>query len=165
LSCVKAVVELHQPILYVRGKYNVPKTLLTRWLTVYRQVGLIGLQSKKNHVFSASFKLKVLQAIDKYGLSLAQACIDFSIGSEASIINWQRQWKKFGLEGLVNKPKGRQVMDKLSSPRKLKFKHPLTREQELLLELESLRAKNAYLKKLQALIQAEEANKRKPFKN
>jgi hypothetical protein len=36
----------------------------------------------------------------------------------------------------------------------------------LLLELESLRAENAYLKKLQALIQAEEeANKRKPFKN
>jgi transposase len=57
-------------------------------------------------------------------------------------------------------------MEKPKYAKKLKFKHPLTREQELLLELESLRAENALLKKLQALIQAEEeANKRKPFKN
>ena len=39
---------------------------------------------------------------------------------------------------------------------------PLTREEELLLENERLRCENDYLKKLQALIQAEEkANKRK----
>jgi transposase len=57
-------------------------------------------------------------------------------------------------------------MEKPKYAKKLKFKHPLTREQELLLELQSLRAENALLKKLQALIQAEEeANKRKPLKN
>ena len=49
--------------------------------------------------------------------------------------------------------------------KKRKSDKPLTREEELLLEIESLRAENALLKKLQALIQAEEAEqnkKRKP---
>ena len=48
---------------------------------------------------------------------------------------------------------------------KKKSDKPLTREEELLLENESLRMQVDYLKKLQALIQAEEARqnkKRKP---
>jgi transposase len=43
-----------------------------------------------------------------------------------------------------------------------KLDKPLTREEELLLEIEALRSGNEFLKKLQALIQAEEkARKRK----
>lgn len=163
---MKALIEDHQTISHVCVHYGVSESLLNRWLILYRQLGSRGLEPKQNHSFSPAFKLKVLRAIEKQGLSLSQACIEFSIGSDASILNWQRQWKEFGLAGLANKPKGRKPMDKPKYAKKLKFKHPLTREQELLLELESLRAENAYLKKLQALIQAEEeANKRKPFKN
>lgn len=163
---MKALIEDHQSIPYVCSHYGVSESLLDRWSFIYRQLGCKGLESKQHQSFSAAFKLKVLRAIEKQGLSLSQACIKFSIGSDASILTWQRQWKEFGMEGLVNKPKGRKPMDKPKYAKKLKFKHPLTREQELLLELESLRAENAYLKKLQALIQAEEeANKRKPFKN
>jgi transposase len=47
--------------------------------------------------------------------------------------------------------------------KKRKSDKPLTREEELLLEIEALRCENELLKKLQALIQAEEkARKRKP---
>jgi transposase len=48
-----------------------------------------------------------------------------------------------------------------------KHKKPLTREEELLEELADLRAENAYLKKLHALIQSESAKeeKRKSSKN
>ena len=47
--------------------------------------------------------------------------------------------------------------------KKRKSDKPLTREQELLLEIEALRCENELLKKLQALIQAEEkAGKHKP---
>jgi transposase len=44
--------------------------------------------------------------------------------------------------------------------KKRKTDKPLTREEELLLENESLRCELEYLKKLQALIQAEEKAKR-----
>ncbi len=47
--------------------------------------------------------------------------------------------------------------------KKRKSNKLLTREEELLLENEALRCENDFLKKLQALIQAEEqAKKRKP---
>ncbi|WP_281310389.1 hypothetical protein [Flavobacterium flavigenum] len=47
--------------------------------------------------------------------------------------------------------------------KKRKSDKPLSREEELLLEIEALRCENDLLKKLQALIQAEEAaKKRKP---
>ena len=45
--------------------------------------------------------------------------------------------------------------------KKRKSDKPLTREEELLLENEKLRCENALLKKLQALIQAEEATKKR----
>ncbi len=112
LSCVKAVAVDHQSISCVCGHYGVSKSLLDRWLNIYRQVGCKGLESKQYQSFSPAFKIKVLRAIEKQGLSLSQACIKFSIGSDASILNWQRQLREFGLEGLVDKPKGRKPMDK-----------------------------------------------------
>ncbi len=51
-------------------------------------------------------------------------------------------------------------------PKKRKSEKPLTKEEELLLENEKLRCENDYLKKLQALILAEEkANMRKSLWN
>jgi transposase len=166
LSCVKAFIDDHQSARVIAKQSDVPLRMLYRWIFQFRHLGELGLESKQNDSYSPAFKLKVLRAIEKHGLSLPQACVKFSLGGDAIIINWQRKLKEFGIAGLVNKPKGQRLMEKPKYAKKLKFKHPLTREQELLLELESLRAENALLKKLQALIQAEEeANKRKPFKN
>ena len=166
LSSVKAFIDDHQPARVIANQSGVPLRMLYRWIFRYRHLGVQGLESKKSDSYSPEFKRKVLRAIEKHGLSLPQACVKFSLGSDAIIINWQRKYKEFGIDGLANKPKGHKLMDKPKYAKKLKFKHPLTREQELLIELQSLRAENALLKKLQALIQAEEeANKRKPFKN
>ena len=166
LSSVKAFIDDQQPARVIANQSGVPLRMLYRWIFRYRHLGVQGLESKQNASYSPEFKRKVLQAIEKHGLSLPQACVKFSLGSDAMIINWQRKFKELGIDGLANKPKSRKLMDKPKYAKKLKFKHPLTREQELLIELQSLRAENALLKKLQALIQAEEeANKRKPFKN
>lgn len=166
LSIVKAFIDDHQPARVIANQSGVPLRMLYRWIFLYRHLGAQGLESKQNGPYSPAFKRKVLRAIEKHGLSLPQACVKFSLGSDAMIIDWKRKFEEFGLAGLANKPKGSKLMEKPKYAKKLKFKHPLTREQELLLELQSLRAENALLKKLQALIQAEEeANKRKPFKN
>ena len=64
------------------------------------------------------------------------------------------------MKGLKPKPKVRaKSMDNFKR-KKRKSDKPLTREEELLLENESLRCELEYLKKLQALIQAEEKAKR-----
>jgi transposase len=71
LSCVKALIEDHQSIPYVCGHYGVSESLLDRWSFIYRQLGCKGLESKQYQLFSPAFKIKVLRAIEKQGLSLS----------------------------------------------------------------------------------------------
>ena len=86
----------------------------------------------------------------------------FNIPDAAIILKWQKDFANFGLDGLQPKPKGRPESMNNFKRKKRKSDKPLTREEELLKENEALRCENDYLKKLHALIQAEEkANKHK----
>mgnify|MGYP003637316196 FL=1 len=110
--------------------------------------------------YSLEFKHQVLESIKKDALSLSQACMKFNIPTKSVIIGWQRKYKDLGVMGLSDKPKGKPGIP-LKRARK-KSNKPLTREEELLLENESLRAELDLLKKLEALIQAEQNKKLKP---
>jgi transposase len=112
-------------------------------------------------MYSLPFKIKVVEAIDKDSLSLSQACLEFNIPTKSVIIKWQRNYKKEGILGLNNKPRGKPKSMQFKRAKK-KSNKPLTREKELLLENESLRAELDLLKKLQALIQQEQNKKQKP---
>lgn len=90
-------------------------------------------------------------------MPLRAACLKLNIQDASINIKWQRDFANFGLEGLEPKPKGR--------PRSMSnFKHksdkPLAWEEELVLEHEALRCELDFLKKFQALIQAEEKDKK-----
>jgi transposase len=65
------------------------------------------------------------------------------------------------LQGLRAKPKGRPKSRSNFKSKKCKSDPPLTREEELTLENEALRCEIDFLKKLQALIQAEEKVKKR----
>ena len=79
------------------------------------------------------------------------------------IIKWKKDFANFGIEGLKPKPKDQPKSMTNFKRKKRKSDKPLTREEELMLENEKLRCENDLLKKLHALIQAEEkAKKRKP---
>ena len=86
---------------------------------------------------------------------MRDASIRFNIPDAGIIVKWKKDFANFGLVALQPKTRGK--------PRSMNEDKPLTREEELLLEIEALRCENELLKKLQALIQAEEkAKKRKP---
>ncbi len=102
----------------------------------------------------------MLQTIDKELLSLQDACVRFDIAASSSITSWRDAYESNGYQGLISKPKGRPPKQKPPIKRKVsKPSKPLTREQELLEELEYLRAENALLKKLQALDQVDKKQK------
>jgi transposase len=89
--------------------------------------------------------------------------LKFNIPTSSVFIKWKRDYANFGLEGLQPKQKGRAKSMGNIKRKKHKSDKPLTREEELLLENEALRCELDYLKKLQALILAEEkVKKRKP---
>jgi transposase len=164
LRCVEEVLKKHRSKESVAIENGISQTNFGRWLNFYLKYGKEGLLSRKNQNYNSDFKLKVIRAIDRKSLSLSEACLFFNIPNEAVIINWQRKFKEHGISGLEHKPKGRPKSMTYKRAKK-KSDKPLTREEELLLENESLRMQVDYLKKLQALIQAEEAEqnkKRKP---
>ncbi len=139
-------------------KHDLSPSLLRRWVKGYEKHGTAGLITKYSH-YDAQFKLKVLQCIEQDGLSAQQACVRFDIRGPSSIRQWKRLYDAGGVEAL-RPHRAREF----SMPRK-SSKQPsstppasadggLTPEQ-MLEELEYLRAENAYLKKLDALIQAD----------
>ena len=161
LRCVKEVLKNNQPIGVVSTLNGFRESNLRRWISFYQKFGDEGLLPRKNQNYSSQFKLKVLLTIEKELLTLNQACLKFNIPSDSILIKWQRDYSTKGVAGLLNKPKGRPKSMQFKRAKKKSTK-PLTREEELLLENESLRAELDLLKKLQALIQAEQNKKCKP---
>jgi transposase len=162
IECIKLITDQHYSSRSVSKQKGVPTSIVRKWLGFYKAYGLKGLLPRKNQRYSKEFKLKVLKAIDKDHLSLHQAYVKFNIPTRSTIAKWQQDFANFGVEGLQSKPRdGPKSMNTIKR-KKHNPKKPLTREEELLQEIESLRCENDLLKKLQALIQAEEhAKKRK----
>ena len=161
LECVELVLKKHYSCELVSKQKGPNKSNINKWVKFYKQYGRTGLLPKKNQNYSTDFKLKVLKSIDDDYLSLSEACLKFNVTSESVIIKWQKDFITFGIAGLQPKPKGRPKSMSDYKRKKRKTDKPLTREEELLLENERLRCENALLKKLQALIQAEEAAKKR----
>jgi len=157
LRCVKEVLKKNRSTESVSKELGFNESNLRKWVSFYEKYGVDGLLPRSSQNYDPSFKLKVIRTIEKESLSLKKACVRFNIASESSIINWQRQFVKNGYLGLENKPKGR-PSKMIIKRKKRKSDKPLTREEELLLEIESLRAENELLKKFNALVQAEETN-------
>jgi len=170
LKCVKEVLEDYISVNSISSREGFNESLLRKWFSEYQSKGIEGLIPKqKNNTYSQSFKYNVLKSIDRENLSLRATCLKFNIASESVIIKWQKDFTTFGLDALQAKPKGRPKNMNTPKRKSIKNKEPLTREEELLLENERLRCENAFLKKYNALIQAEEENlkkqQRKPLKN
>lgn len=161
LRCVEAVLKGNRPVKEVAAAEGFEHSNLRLWVSFYQQYGPSGLVCKGKRHYDAAFKLKVLKTIDSQCLSLREACVQFNIRSESVLISWRRAYESQGEAGLVAKPKGRPPKMKPPIERKIKkSSKPLTREEELLLENEYLRAENDLLKKLHALVQT--SKKRKP---
>jgi transposase len=115
----------------------------------------MGLMPLRQEHYSTEFKIKAIKTMRSKSLSLLETCIQFNIRSSGSLVKWIALYDEKGAEGLARK----QSEPKL--PMAKRIKKPITKEDELLQELASLRAENAYLKKLHALIQADKEKKEK----
>ena len=160
LQCAEAVVKHNRSANSVAEEKGIERSNLRLWIGFYRQFGKAGLKERKCQNYDVSFRLKVIKTINKELLSLQDACVRFDIAATSSIISWRDAYESNGYQGLISKPKGRPPKMKPPIKRKVsKPSKPLTREQELLEELEYLRAENALLKKLQALDQVDKKQK------
>lgn len=142
--------------------HGVTRAMVQRWVAAYRHHGTAGLAAKRGG-YDAAFKLKVLHRMWLDGLSYRQAGALFDVRGEGVIGKWERQYHAEGADGLTSRRRGKRPAMTPSKPPKLALKVPDTSrsQKELLAELEFLRAENAYLKKLDALIQEKKAAQKK----
>ncbi len=162
----KHSIELKQDVIdhYMSGKdgfqktakhFGVARSSVRKWVASYQVHGAESL-IKRRTSYTAEFKIFVVQHMQKQGLSLLATAIHFNIPSLSSILQWQRLYNAGNLTVLA-----RNRQPKMNTPTSApttssdtaKPADTRTRE-ELLDEVEYLRAEVAYLKKLDALIRA-----------
>ena len=98
-----------------------------------------------NKRYTGEFKQKVVEAIKRDSLSYKEAARIFEIKSDRQVRNWERIYLEEGPDGLRIERRGRKSTGQ--SPKLAKKV-----EEDLIAEVQRLRAENAYLKKLNALV-------------
>lgn len=110
----------------------------------------------KGTLYPGEFKQEVLEDVHKNGLAYREAARKYAI-LDRQIRDWERIYRREGMQGLYIDRRGRK--SKGSSGRPPKFNTP--EEEDLIAEVQRLRMENAYLKKLNALVQEQERLEKK----
>ena len=111
-------------------------------------------KGKSNKRYTPEFKKQVVEAVLQDGLSYQEAARMYEVQGHGRIQSWERIYLEEGPEGLAVERRGRGSKGR---PRKL----PKEVEEDLLSEVQRLRAENAYLKNLQALVLEDERRQHK----
>ena len=153
---------------YIHTHYGIDDALLGHLWTRYQSEGPSGLLKKQNVKADYAFKLQVVRDIEENHLTLVEASLKYNVSS-SQIRVWQKIARTQGYDALaITRPRGRPPKNDMGRPRKKKPEE-MTELERLRYENECLRAENALLKKVKALVEAREARLkeigRKPSKN
>ena len=107
-----------------------------------------------NKRYTGEFKQMVVETMMREKLSYREAARQFEIADHKDVAKWERYYLMDGPEGLYIERRGRG-----SKGRPQQF--PKEVEEDLLKEVQRLRAENEYLKKLQALVLERERHQKK----
>lgn len=118
-------------------------------------------QTRKNRVYSPEFKIGLVEDLRNNNLGIFEAIrkyFDESIKPQnivKTIKNWERIYLEEGAEGLMKERRGRtSKIDSQKRGRPPKLDKQV--EEDLIAENQRLRMENEYLKKLSALVLADE---------
>ena len=119
----------------------------------------MGKTGRENRRYSTEFKMNVIIDIREHHLSYREAVRKYWEGSKGQETNftkqiqrWERIFIEEGAEGLMKERRGKSYGSKKGRPAKLDKKT----EEDLIAENQRLRMEIEYLKKLSALVLAEE---------
>ena len=130
------------------------------WFARYQAEGPIGLLKRPMKHADFAEKCKIVCEYAEKGVPLHKICAEYHVGRTA-VQRWSAMYRKGGYDALRDiKPIGKGHLG-MGRPKK---KEPVTELEKLQRENELLRAENAYLKKLRALVTERErlSKKTKP---
>jgi transposase len=139
-------------------QYGIHDRYIRYWTQVYRFHGQNAF-IKRNSPYSYQEKYRILKRMRENSWSITYTSIVYNMSSSGTISTWLAQYEQFGLSGLQPKKRGK-PMKKTNQQETIKPTDQMSLE-ELREELEYRRAENAYLKKLDALLQEKERQTKK----
>jgi transposase len=158
---VRSILSGQRSITGASNELGCMRSAIKRWIEQYNRHGVTGFKLNNGN-YDSWFKLQVVHYYLKKGVSLNQTASYFKIPNEGIISQWVRIYKQSGALWLSPRPRGRKRTS-MAQKSKKKINPPTDPITEKLAALQKendyLRAENAFLKKLEALVQEEEAAK------
>jgi transposase len=161
VALAKQVVEGRHSLCSIARGNQLSRSTLQQWVAFYKDHGVMGLQLSGRKKYDGAFKINAIQIFKREQLSLSDTCVLLKIPATSMLLNWIKKYEYEGVEAFLKKSDRTHKRLIMQDDAPKKPAKPKTKEQELGDENKFLRAENAYLKKLYALIQKEEAEKRK----
>ena len=106
-------------------------------------------RGRPNKKYTGEFKQMVVETMMREKLGYREAARQFEIPDHKDIAKWERYYLSEGPEGLYIERRGRGAKGRPAT-------FPKETEEDLLAEVQRLRAENEYLKNLQALVLEDE---------
>lgn len=140
----------------IAQEMDLDRSLLSGWVRLYEKHGVDAFTAGYTS-YSVEFKMDVLNYMNEMGMSSIDTAAIFNISSSGLIRKWRLQFEQGGINALKPKKKGRTPMKE--NTEKIESKKPTPVEgsiEELQAKIERLEMENAYLKKLNSLVQMQE---------
>lgn len=134
-------------------KYEITKSQIQKWVRLYKNQGIEGLIPKYSS-YSGDFKIRVVEYMHNHNASKFDTAAKFGIPSMTTVSKWERIYYQEGPEALYRNSRGRSRKNMNNKSKKIKISKD--EEENLVEEVQRLRMENAYLKKLNALVQERE---------
>lgn len=159
MKAVKMAIEENASFGDISRETGINKGDIQKWVAAYKVHGISGVVRERVS-YPGEFKQMVIEDMNTNKLSLRQTAIKYNIGTHAVVAKWERIYLEKGPEGLYEERRGRARSTEGAS----KAKTPALgkkAEEDLIAEVQRLRAENAYLKKLNALVHEQELREKK----
>ncbi len=151
LEVVKYCIEGHHGFKSTADYFNIPaKITVQKWCRKYQAHGEKGLLKNLKTSYSGEFKQNVIEYMHTNHLSNFETAIHFNLANDTVVSKWERIYYEEGPQALYEEHRGKK---KNMSSKTRKKKLSKETEEDLISEIQQLRMENAYLKKLQALVQ------------
>ena len=160
LDVVNYYLKEHPGYTLTAEKFNIPRSLVVRWVRKFKENGYEGLIKNQKTSYSGEFKQNVVEYMRENHLSCQETAFHFNLAGDYVVSKWERIYYEEGPQGLYIERRGRSK--NMSSKPKNKNSNKEV-EEDLIDENQRLRMENEYLKKLNALVQEriKQENKKK----
>ena len=154
IKAVQHYLNGHESMNEIAKDIGVTRRVISDWVRLYEENGIEAfLKSYTN--YSAEYKMSVLNYMNETGTSSIDTAAIFNISSPGMIRNWKMKFEVGGFDALVSKKKGRPSMKK-ETKRSTKPTPAAGSVEALESRIKQLEMENAYLKKLNTLVQMQE---------